>query len=198
VTLEELQRLMDKKDQVTGFCLRVEKSGDPEVDARTVDRVIRDVEALDPILDALSAQNHVSSLTQIRIIRGMTWLTAAIALTVGAVSVLNTMFMSVLDRTHEIGVLRAIGWRRRRVVSMILWESVFMSLFAAALGIVCARLLVRFLSRLSIVSGMIDGRIAWHTALEGAVLAVTVGVVGAAYPAFLAASMKPTQALRHE
>ena len=50
-------------------------------------------------------------------------MTSAIALVIGAVGMLNTMIMSVLERTQEIGILRAIGWRKIRIMRMILMES---------------------------------------------------------------------------
>lgn len=198
MTLSELQRLMDRPGQATGFCLRVDKSGTPAEAAARIQRVAGDVEKLGLGLDAFSSEEHVESLAQLRIVRGMAWLTAAIALILGAIGVLNTMFTSVLDRTHEIGVLRAIGWRRRRVVSMILWESVVMSLIAAGLGIGSAMALIYGISKVPLASVVLDGHISWHVAAQGAVLAVAVGVLGAAYPAMLSARLRPTEALRHE
>ena len=53
----------------------------------------------------------------------MAWTTAAVALILGAVGMLNTMLMSIFERTREIGILRAVGWRRRRVLALILGEA---------------------------------------------------------------------------
>ena len=51
--------------------------------------------------------------------RGTVWAISFIAIVIGSIIVTNTMWMSVLERTREIGVLRAVGWSRRRVVLMI-------------------------------------------------------------------------------
>ena len=64
----------------------------------------------------------------------MSWITSAIAIIIGAVGMLNTMIMSVSERTREIGILRAIGWRKRRIVRMILVESVLLSLSGGLIG----------------------------------------------------------------
>ena len=72
---------------------------------------------------------------------------------------LNTMIMSVFERTKEIGTLRAIGWKRRRVVQMVLGESVMLSIGGAILGSVVGVLLVKFLSHLPNTAGVITGKI---------------------------------------
>ena len=78
-------------------------------------------------LEPLTTDQYVSSSNEIRLSRAMAWMTSIIALVIGAVGMLNTMIMSVLERTQEIGILRAIGWRKRRIMRMILGESFALS-----------------------------------------------------------------------
>jgi putative ABC transport system permease protein len=111
---------------------------------------------------------------------------------------LNTMIMSVFERTKEIGVLRAIGWGRWRVVKMILMESILLSLLGGAVGTVAAMLLTNVLSRFPIAAGFIEGNLAPSVILEGFLIALGVGLLGAAYPAYRGAQLLPTEALRHE
>jgi putative ABC transport system permease protein len=146
----------------------------------------------------MSIKDHVASISQIRAVRGMAWLTALIGLIVGAIGVLNTMFMSVMERTREIGILRAIGWRKGRIIRMILSESLLVSLIGAAIGTVGAMALTKFLSSLPVASGAIEGTVPWHVIAEGWGLALLVGVAGAAYPAYRSARLLPTAALRHD
>jgi putative ABC transport system permease protein len=125
-------------------------------------------------------------------------MTSAIALIIGAVGVLNTMIMSVLERTREIGILRAIGWRKIRVVRLILYESVLLSLLGAAVGIGAAVVLTRALTWWPVVNGLVRGDVAPAVIIQGFLIALAVGLIGGAYPAYRGAHLLPTEALRHE
>ena len=69
------------------------------------------------------------------IIQGFAWGIAGIAVLVGGLGMMNAMVMSVLERTREIGTLRAVGWSRRRVVTLILGETMVLSLIGGLVGI---------------------------------------------------------------
>ena len=88
------------------------------------------------------------------------------------------MVMSVFERTREIGILRAIGWRRSRVVRMILLESVVLSLSGGVLGTIGAMLLIRYLSTFRAVAGMVGGTVDARTIGQGFLIALLVGLVG--------------------
>jgi putative ABC transport system permease protein len=111
---------------------------------------------------------------------------------------LNTMVMSVAERVREIGTLRAIGWPKRRVMSIIFCESILLSSGGAALGTIAAIGLTKFLSGFHITSGLIQGQIAPVVMVQGVLVAILVGVSGAAYPAFWGASQPPTEAMRRK
>jgi putative ABC transport system permease protein len=200
VPLADLQELMGRAGQVTGFTVEVDH---PDTEGN-VERVVaaigqlKDSKGHSLNLLALSVKNHVQSVTQIRVADAMSWVTSAIALVIGTIGVLNTMFMSVVERTREIGILRAIGWRKHRVVRMIVWESVVMSVVGAAVGSVGVILLTRFLSTFAAVSGFIQGTISWSVVGQGFLLSFVVAIVGVAYPAYRGAQIVPTEALRHE
>ena len=92
--MEELQQQMDRPGQATGFVVQVTPAGDP----RVIERVRRDIEALDPAIAATPCAEFVRSLKQMQVARAMSWVAAAIAALIGAIGVLNTMAMSVLKR----------------------------------------------------------------------------------------------------
>ena len=194
IALSELQRLMDRPNQVTGFSVILDRPVEPA----TIERVRGQIESLGASVTVLTTDEHVKSVAEIQLAKAMAWLTSAVALFIGAFGVMNTMIMSVHERTREIGVLRAIGWRRGRVVRLILMESVLLSLIGAAVGSLGAVVLVRLLTKLPIVSGLIDGRIDPLFVGYGFAIAALVGLLGGSLPAFRASRMLPSSALRYE
>jgi putative ABC transport system permease protein len=194
VLLKDLQRFMAHEGQVSGFAIVVDQPNDKAL----IDRVRHEIEALGKNLEVTPTTEFVNSTTEIRVIRAIAWITSAVALVIGAVGMLNTMVMSVFERTKEIGILRAIGWGRWRVVRMILTESILLSLTGGVVGTAGAILLTHVLAQWPAVAGMVDSHIAPTVIMQGFAIALCVGLLGAAYPAYRGAQLLPTEALRHE
>jgi putative ABC transport system permease protein len=188
--LDVLQRLTDRPHEVSGFTVSV----DPD----RIGELKRRIEGLAPRLTVQTTANFVGSITQIRMARAMAWVTSAVAIVLGGIGVLNTMVMSVVERTRELGVLRAIGWSRTRVVRMVLSESALLSLAGAALGTSAGALLTEFLGRFPTTAGFIEGHVAPHVIAQGIAIALAMGLLGAAYPAFWSAGLRPVEALHRK
>jgi putative ABC transport system permease protein len=194
VLLPALQKFMGRVGQVTGYTVVTDN---PDNKAET-DKICKQIEALGPNIEAKDASESVSGTTEIRFIRATSWITSAIAILIGAVGMLNTMIMSVSERTREIGILRAIGWRQSRIVRMILTESVLLSICGGVLGAVSSMIIMPILGQHPSVAGLIDPHISPTVVFLGIVMALVVGLLGAAYPAYRGAQLLPTEALRHE
>lgn len=194
IPLKELQRLMDRQGKVTGFSLVLDNPHDPGA----VQELRRKIEALAPGLSALPTTDHVKSITEIRLARGMAWLTSSIALFIGFFGMMNTMVMSVNERMHEIGILRALGWRVLRIIRMVIMESIFLSILGALVGMVGAVVLLRVLTHTPAVNGLIEGHIDPELLGFALLIAIVLGLLGSLLPAVRAARMLPTEALRHE
>jgi putative ABC transport system permease protein len=194
VLLASLQRLMGREGQVTGFTVVV----DDPTNRTAVEQVRREILALDQGVDAFPTEDYVRTTSEIRLIRGMAWLVSVVALLIGTIGILNTMIMSVFERTREIGILRAIGWRRTRIVGMILLESLVLSIAGGGLGILAAVIMTHYLSKFRPVAGLVSGAIDLQTIGNGLLIAVLVGVVGALYPAYRGVQLPPTEAIRHD
>ncbi len=118
---------------------------------------------------------------------------AAISLLVGAIGVANTMFMSVLERTKEIGVLKALGMKDSEITAMFLVEAAAIGLAGGALGIALALGVSAILSLFSVPTLMTPDL------LGGAlVFSAFIGVISGAIPARNAAKLQPVEALRYE
>lgn len=199
--IRSLQTLMDRPNQVTGFQVILDDVPDKKA---LIERLRHEIESLRTPqgrpwgIAATPTRDYVRNTSQIQMAQAMAWMTSVIALVIGAVGVLNTMIMSVFERTREIGILRAIGWRKTRVVRLILFESILLSIVGAGVGIVAAVLLTRALTWWPMVNGLIRGDVAPVVMIQGFFIALAVGLIGGAYPAYRGAQLLPTEALRHE
>lgn len=202
--LKEIQKMMFREGEVTAFAVVLEDSLKQseeqiqEVADRLNELELEATGGYKTSLSAMPSKDYVSSTLYIKMAHAMAWITSAIAVVVGSIGVLNTMIMSVVERVREISILRAIGWKKSRVVRMVLGEALVLSLVGAALGIGGAILLVKWLTTLPAVAGFIEGTIAYSVLLKGVLLALVVGVLGGAYPAWHAAQLLPSEGLRHE
>jgi putative ABC transport system permease protein len=187
---------------VTGFSVRVKKTSPDSAaeieDVRQKIEALRDPKDTTARLSAQTPDAYVTSVSQLKLVRAVAWLVSAIALAIGVISMLNTMAMSVLERTQEIGILRAVGWPPVRVIGMILGEAVLLATVAAIGGTVIAFLGMHLLTLSPKVNGFIEPELAPVVVLRGVLITVFIGVLGGAYPAFRASRLLPTEALRHD
>ena len=82
------------------------------------------------------AQFEASQTAQVDQLLGLVYALLALAVVIALIGIVNTLMLSVFERTHEIGLLRAVGMKRRQVRAMIRSESVILSIFGAVIGIV--------------------------------------------------------------
>jgi putative ABC transport system permease protein len=123
------------------------------------------------------------------------WALSAVVLVIGGLVVLTTMLGAVTERKQEIGVLRAIGFRRRHIVNVILTEATLISVLGGLLGWLvgmgAAIVLTPMVTEVSLPVPW-DPLMAWWAV----VIALGVGVSASVYPAVRAARLDPTTALR--
>jgi len=194
LSIKSLQRLTGREGQLTYINVLLEDS----VQLDEVDAVVVRIELIDPKILALPTDEFVETDQRMQMAAAMAWMTSAIALLVGAIGTLNTMMTSVLERTSEIGVLRAIGWPTRRVALTVFLESVILALAATLLGGIGAAVLLSVLSASDSAAGVLQPSIAPSVWLRGAMIGLGIGVVGAMVPAYRATRLQPTEALRHQ
>ncbi|KAF5042699.1 ABC transporter permease [Methanobacterium subterraneum] len=119
-----------------------------------------------------------------------------LAIVIGGIGIINTMIMSVFERTREIGVLKAVGWKSRRILSMILGESVVLTILAGLVGIILGVIGIEAIITFSDTPFQLIFTPA--LALRALGIAIFVGVIGGLYPAIRASRLPPTEALRYE
>ncbi|MBL9123475.1 MAG: ABC transporter permease [Planctomycetaceae bacterium] len=192
--LAQLQALLGQAGRISACNIRL---AEPWT-AQDIRQTVSAIEQLGPGLSAAATEDYVQTDSKIRVSTAMAWSTSALALILGGIGVLNTMIVSVFERTSEIGVLRAIGWRKPRIIRMILCESGLLSLCGATLGTLLALGMTFALSRTPAASSLVGPRIAGHVVVQGFAIALLIGLLGAIGPAVRAARLTPSVALRNE
>ncbi len=190
--LPVVQRIAARPDEVTTFGITIQLGQRPRDVARAVERRC-------PGVTAVTEPGQVVKVdTSSRLILDAGWIFSLLALIVGGIGVTNTMAMSVFERIHEIGIMRAVGWPGRRIAALIVSEAIGIGLLALALGLAAgygaAELFVRHGNLSELASpDFTPGVFAW-----GLAFALGVAVIGALYPAWRAVRLTPIEALRRE
>jgi putative ABC transport system permease protein len=191
--IPEVVRDQVKEDEiVTGFTVYPNPGVDPEQLAATINEAVEGVNATGP----KAFQEQVASA--MGIFNAILYGIAIIALFVGGLSVINTMTMSVNERTREIGIRKAIGASDRQIVGQFLSESAIIGLIGGLsglfLGWAAATVANQLLESRSLNLFLVSPRLV----LGALAFAVLLGLVSGLYPSLHAARLQPVLALRYE
>jgi putative ABC transport system permease protein len=124
---------------------------------------------------------------------------AAISLLVGGIGIMNIMLVSVVERTREIGLRKALGARNRDIMTQFLAESSFLSLLGGLIGILLGWLISLVIGRIASSSGTaLNPAVSLNAVLLATSFSIAVGLFFGIYPARRAARLEPVEALRYE
>ena len=143
------------------------------------------INKLDTLLDAYNNMMGVVVLVGL-IITG-------ISLFVGGVGVMNIMFVSVTERTREIGIRKAIGAKRRSILMQFLFESSIICLFGGIVGLLIAGGITEVINKM-----LMPASLSPFIVVTALVISVIVGVISGIVPAFRGAKLNPVDALHYE
>jgi len=194
-----IYRLEDNRsvlsDEIDGLFIQLQKDADIAMAADTVRGILntshRNATDFSLIVPAelLAEQKRTQRIFEMVMVA-----IASISLLVGGIGIMNIMLASILERTHEIGVRRAVGARKRDVLHQFLVEAILISFVGGLLGIGCGF----GLSRLVAVMAGWSTIITLNSILLAFLVSVSVGLIFGIYPAAKAARLDPVEALRHE
>lgn len=173
-------KLMDGAiGQATGVFRPIRKLSTTEEDNFAIDKSDSFVEML---------MNSLAAVTIAALVIGIITLMGA------AIGLMNIMLVAVTERTKEIGLVKAIGGKKRNVRFQFLYESIIISMLGAGFGIVLGIILGNVVGLLLSTSFVIP----WGWVLFGVIICSAVGLLAGLYPAIKASRLNPIEALRYE
>ncbi len=124
---------------------------------------------------------------------------AAISLLVGGIGIMNTMLMSVMERTKEVGIMKAIGATTPKIISIFVVEAGLIGLIGGILGLILGIATASLISILAESAGLPLTAVVTPELIVGALaFSMAIGMIAGVYPAFRAASVDPVEALHYE
>lgn len=167
---------------------------------------------IDDLTAVLNKRKHLESFTVmpvakageiaagvIGIIETFLMLIASVAVIIGGIGVMNTMYTSVLERTREIGILKAIGARQSHVIALFMVESATIGLAGGIVGIGLGGIAAQYVAYLARGQGFkyFDAAFNWRTAIIALTVSIIVGAIAGVLPARQAAKQRPANALKY-
>jgi ABC-type antimicrobial peptide transport system permease subunit len=189
--LQDAQELTGKPRLVSVYYIKLK---DPDQQERLITRVERKWSDL----SISGLEEYASNQLVQEMLQAYVWVIGGLAILMGGVGMMNAQLMAVNERTREIGVLRAVGWSRRRVLSMILGESLLVSILGGMIGVAIGWLLLFALSSEMVVLGLVSTNISSGLLVQAFFVVVVLGLVGGLYPAWRASRLEPVVALQYE
>jgi len=183
---------MVANDVVTSMTVYLDPGVDPEGLADRIEMAVPNV----AVMSGADFDEQVGSATSIlnSILVGI----ALISLAVGGLSVVNAMAMSVAERTREIGIKRAIGGSRSRIVREFVIEAALIGFAGGAIGLLLGAIVVTLANELGRSSGTVLFELTTGTAITAIAFSTILGAVAGLFPAVHAARLDPVSALRYE
>ncbi len=205
IPIETARELFEKKEDIDVVYVQAKKGFEPDDVAEDIKkdlRRLRDEKEGEETFSVQTFEQILESFSNIfDVVQAVLVGIAAISLLVGGVGIMNTMYTSVLERTKEIGTMKAVGAKNSDILKIFLFESGLLGFVGGAIGIgigiglsktaeyIAVNFLGTELLRASTSTGLIFGALAFS---------FCIGTLSGILPAMQAAKLKPAEALRHE
>ena len=192
-SIKDVQNLSDDFGKISIIYVYLDNG----MDVNTITEKINNTYG-DNITTATSIADLEMIEDQKNMINGASWGISLLAIVIGGIGIINTMIMSVYERTREIGVLKAVGWKSRRVLGMILGESLILTITSGIIGTIIGIGGAEILASFNVIQSGLVPVYSVELFVQAFVVAIIVGLIGGFYPAWRASRLPPTEALRYE
>jgi len=196
--LDQLQLLSSVQGKVSTIDVRLRPAPSGESWDSYMKQAQAEIQAALPGLRAVPAAERANNNQFVKLAQASAWGTSTLALLIGVLGIANTMMMSVFERTSEIGTLRAMGWKRGKVLVLIQLESGALGIGGGIFGVALGWVVLRVMAGLPQTATFVSASIQWPLILEALVIALLAGLVAGALPAWRAGRLSPVDALYHE
>ena len=202
---ETFRDLFEIKNDEGIIIAKAEKGFDPEKVAEEIRKDLRDEKDQDEGQETFSVQTSAQLLetfsTIFAVIQAVFIGIAAISLVVGGIGIMNTMYTSVIERTKEIGTMKAIGAKNSDILWIFLFESGLLGLAGGIIGVLVGAGIgksVEYIATAQLGTPLLKAIISLPLIIGSLIFSFTIGALSGVFPALQAAKLKPADALRHE
>ncbi len=199
---DDLRTLFSTGKRVDNIIIKV---ADPEKDAERIKQALRnsrDVEEGEEDFFLLTPEELISTFRNVFLVVQIFVIgIAAISLVVGGIGIMNTMYTSVLERTKEIGIMKAIGARNRDVLLIFLIESGLLGFVGGLIGVgagISLAQIAAYFVKTAFATTLLQAFFPEYLILGSLFFSFFIGALSGALPAFQASRLKPVEALRYE
>jgi len=205
ISLDAIRDLTGVQEEISGIRTRPVAGVSAEELSQSVSRRLRRLRDVDEGNEDFRVQTSQQLLdtigTVLLIVQSVVIGIAAISIVVGGIGIMNTMYTSVLERTKQIGVMKAIGARNKDILSIFVFESGLLGLVGGIVGVLLGVGLgktVQYIGALALGSDLIVSTVSPGLILGALLFAFIVGTVAGILPAIQASQSNPVDALRYE
>jgi putative ABC transport system permease protein len=202
---ETLKEILDIEDEESQIIVKVEKGSDPEEVADTIERKLRNFRDEKEDQETFAVTTSEQLLESFQNIFGVVQAVlvgiAAISLIVGGIGIMNTMYTSVIERTKEIGTMKAVGAKNSDILLIFLFEAGLLGLVGGLIGIVIGIGLSKgaeYFATISLGTDLLQADTSMTLIFGALAFSFIVGALSGVLPAMQASKLKPAHALRYE